>query len=551
MKKIAFFIIFVCVFTMTYAQNPRIVKDVFPGPFHGVNTVSSAYADRVIGRLGNIVYFVGRDNSNTGYELWKTDGTDIGTVLVKDINLGLANSEINGPGIELNGELFFTADDGIHGKELWKTDGTAVGTVMIYDLDPIGGSSFSGSKRIKSGNNLFFLAHVSSANYLCKTNGTVGNADTLYKMSWWDREIIPYGVDKILTSSEGKIIMSDGTYNGTNVVYDVNNITTPPSCSSFYDILGLQLIGNDLFFARNSSQCGGVWKYNISTGIPSLISLLSSGVAFYDNLLGTTSNGVIYNLQDPGSNYYKWLFVNNSTSNGPYIFNPNAGATAPFSAFSMGNYCYFTGDDGIHGDELWKTDGTLQGTELVKDFTLGAGSTSFGGRGRYVKNDLSNVYYYDTDQALVKTDGTTTGTSALFSYIDGWPFEYTEVEIVVDGKLYFTTGGDTLNGNELWVYDPSIPITINTQKIDNVDFIHAEVYPNPAEMFTNVYVTLRDPQDIRMEIYSSLGQLLEVQIKDNTADHNFKLDLSQYAAGIYYAKILTDNAFKMISLSKM
>ncbi|HOU76314.1 MAG TPA: hypothetical protein PK957_04320 [Candidatus Dojkabacteria bacterium] len=70
-----------------------------------------------------------------GYELWRSDGTEAGTYMFKDISIGSLG---NVPYYltRLDDIILFNAGDGSNGYELWRTDGTDMGTYMVKDIWP-------------------------------------------------------------------------------------------------------------------------------------------------------------------------------------------------------------------------------------------------------------------------------------------------------------------------------------------------------------------------------------------------------------------------------
>lgn len=113
---------------------------------------------------------------------------------------------------------------------------------------------------------------------------------------------------------------------------------------------------------------------------------------------------------------------------------------------------FFTADAGGFGRELWQTDGTPQGTSLVKDISPGAASSDLGQftvvgnllfftRAIPVVTQNSSTYSYE----LWRSDGTANGTFALKSQSD----QFGDLTSI-NGTLFF----DAANG--LWKSDGTL-----------------------------------------------------------------------------------------------
>jgi ELWxxDGT repeat protein len=113
------------------------VRDIFVGP-----SGSDPYD---FAAVGSTLFFAAQQSAGN-VELWKSDGSEAGTVLVKEIHPagGSFPSELRA----LGSQVIFIADDGTTGVELWKSNGTA-GTVLIEEIVPgPGGISSTTTPRI-------------------------------------------------------------------------------------------------------------------------------------------------------------------------------------------------------------------------------------------------------------------------------------------------------------------------------------------------------------------------------------------------------------------
>ena len=141
----------------TAAGTMRVAAYYPPRPGPGSNVFGMT-------AVGNAVYYgvsIDSPSFGTSVGLYKTDGTVAGSVRVYDFSGaagasgGFVNEGLLGNFTDVNGVLYFTANDGLTGSEVWKTDGTAAGTVYLPEVAP--GLDDSNPTRLVNLNGVLFF----------------------------------------------------------------------------------------------------------------------------------------------------------------------------------------------------------------------------------------------------------------------------------------------------------------------------------------------------------------------------------------------------------
>src|SRR5262249_7430015 len=159
-------------------------------------------------------------------ELWKSNGTSSGTLLVKDINPGFGDSYAVFL-TNVSGTLFFRANDGSHGYELWKSKGSDTNTTLVNDIRPGSDSSYPRHLTNVSGTLFFSANHGSYGVELWQSNGT-SSGTVLVEINTSSDGSSPSS----LTNVSGHLFFSanDGTY-GTEL-WDPLVVGTAPAGST-------------------------------------------------------------------------------------------------------------------------------------------------------------------------------------------------------------------------------------------------------------------------------------------------------------------------------
>ena len=382
MKTCLFFIMIMFASDIpSYAQDLEKVKETntIPGgngyPFD--LTVSN-----------NKLFFLANDNSNYPL-LWVTGGTDASTQLIQPAAVAAASIRNL---IAYHNKLYFSCNDNVNGQELWISDGSAAGTGLFKDV--YAGSAGSYPQAFTVANDkLFFMTN---------------------------------GVDGIK-----KMYVSDGTIAGTILIKNGVDL--------FNGLATFAILNTNIYFISDDGTGAGygLWKSDGTLGGTSLVSnVLTPGVS--GGNYAVLNNKLYFSGFDYTNGSELW--VTDGSVTGTHIVKnlgiDNGGILYSGSPQNMVVYnskIYFSGWDNIHGNELFVTDGSSTGTQLVKDIFPGTDGSQ---PKLIVYNGLLYLICQFT-QELWKSDGTNAGTSLVKAIAP-----YSKFAGIWNNKLYFTNDFD-------------------------------------------------------------------------------------------------------------
>ncbi|MDY7226774.1 ELWxxDGT repeat protein [Hyalangium rubrum] len=270
--------------------------------------------------VGNTLFFVGSDNAH-GSELWKSDGTEAGTVRVRDIQPGPDSAypyELRAVGQH----VFFTAEDASHGRELWKSDGTEAGTVLVEDLNP---GPENGGQRLL---------------------GAVGGY--LYFTT-------PAPAEQALRLSRLKL---DGATQSKLVKTIPNPYAGQPDADPY--ITTYAVTGEKLFFGMAISTPGPaprdvqLWGTDgTAVGTRLLVRPLSLSDEFQSSLFAV-EDFILFSALGPGSEGLElWMSDGAAESRPLQDISPGASSSYPTGFTRVGDSVFFVANDDTDANQLW------------------------------------------------------------------------------------------------------------------------------------------------------------------------------------------------------
>ncbi len=414
-----------------------------------------------------------------GIELWRSDGTEAGTVLVKDVHPGESGA-IASELVKAGGTLFFFADDGAHGFSLWASDGTAAGTRLVAGVNRFSRIlAAAGSKVLlvdgdaDHGFEPWISDGTAAGTGMIRDllPGTDSSIDTLYPANF---PIAALGLSDgtfLFAANDGvhgyELWHTDGTDAGTSLVADIN------SGSSYSNPHNFAAFGGKVYFNATTAADGPeLWVTDGTAPGTARVKDPSDGVVFNPNLL-TVANGLLFFRAGNGN---LWR----SDGTGPGTVQVTSSVSPDAIGTLGGSLVLIAGNTEADPVELWKSDGTSGGTVLVRQLNPESAACLYQ---QSLTEAAGASYFYFCpyqNQELWKTDGTAAGTVAVQSPtrtpsfpVLSWRGHDTFLTPAPGGRLLF----DADNGNGAWLWRTD-GTAAGTQQVVGVPFTAVGRWPS-------------------------------------------------------------------------
>ena len=179
---------------------------------------------------------------------------------------------------------------------------------------------------------------------------------------------------------------------------------------------------------------------------------------------------------------------------------PSLANSSPSGFTDVNGTAFFAANDGMHGDELWESDGTAAGTFLVKDINPGVG----GSHPVYLTNVNGTLFFQANDGThgyeLWESNGTTAGTFMVADINPGSPGSYPQYLTNVNGTLFFKANDGT-HGTQLWESNGS---AVGTSLVLDINGTVGSFSQN----FTNVNGTVYSSAPLRTLTATNCGKAM-------------------------------------------
>lgn len=355
----------VLIATLAAAQSPFVVTTL-PAQSNTRSSNTSRFT-----AVGETLYFFAYPDGGSA-ALWKWTEAG-GAERVKQIFPNYYHAPVDSlTMLKLGTKLLFSAAIDARGHELWITDGTTAGTTLVKDIYSGGGSA--PTLHIVAGTKAYFTAyHPDNGRELWVTDGTEAGTMLVKDLTGDSASTYPIGFatagGNAYFHAADQLFVTDGTAAGTTAL--ASGVGGAPA--------GV-INENVLFLGSDATHGRELWITNGTTGGTAMLADINPGAA-------SSWGGLPTSFAQPGA-AEDVLFV------------------------QTGSSLYFFAEDATNGRELWKTDGTASGTQLVKDITPGAASSGLS----HLVASSAGVFFLVDRSTLWFSNGTADGTIALGSY---------------------------------------------------------------------------------------------------------------------------------------